>query len=54
MFDVRQERDEIERLRDDCEKAEETGSRFPGMTYEQGILAALRWVNGEDTTWPLE
>ena len=32
----------------DCLQAEEEGSsKYPGMSYEQGIKAALEWVLGE-------
>jgi hypothetical protein len=44
---------EIESLIGDCADAEAEGSRFPGMTYEQGIDAALRWVFGEQDEHPL-
>jgi hypothetical protein len=23
-------------------------SQFPGMTYEQGVMYAIRWMRGED------
>lgn len=29
-------------------------SRWPGMTYEQGVVNALRWVTGNDDTAPME
>lgn len=29
------------------------GSRWPGMSYEQGVVAALRWVTGEDDVAPM-
>lgn len=35
------------------EKEDEGGSRWPGMSYEQGVLAALRWVTGEEPTGPM-
>lgn len=28
------------------------GSRFPGMSYEQGIMEALRWVIGDTDEYP--
>lgn len=31
-----------------------TGSKWPGMSYENGVAAALRWVTGNDDTNPLE
>lgn len=29
-------------------------TRWPGMTYEQGVDAALRWVLGENDEAPME
>lgn len=29
-------------------------SKWPGMTYEQGVSNALRWVTGEEETPPME
>lgn len=35
-------------------EAEEEGrSAYPGMTYEQGVLAGIRWMRGEETVPPL-
>lgn len=32
----------------------ETGeSRFPGLTYEEGVDAALRWVTGDTEEEPM-
>lgn len=43
---------EIDALIDKC--AQQSGSsRFPGMTYEQGIREALEWVTGETEDYPL-
>ena len=39
--------EEIDELLNQCVDSEETGeSKYPGMTYEQGIKAALEWVQG--------
>lgn len=35
-------------------EAEECGSRWPGMTYEQGVRAALDWVLGDEETGPMD
>jgi hypothetical protein len=32
----------------------EGGSRWPGMSYEEGVLAALRWLVGESFQKPME
>ncbi|MDF2915868.1 MAG: hypothetical protein K0S70_85 [Microbacterium sp.] len=26
---------------------DEGGSRWPGMSYEQGVVNAIRWMNGD-------
>ena len=39
--------DEINDVLNRCIVSEETGeSQWPGMTYEQGVKAALEWVQG--------
>lgn len=39
--------EEIDELINQCVDSEETGeSKYHGMTYEQGIKAALEWVQG--------
>lgn len=30
-----------------CFEAIDNGSHFPGMTYEDGVEAAIRWLQGE-------
>ncbi len=32
-----------------CFEAMDNGSHFPGMTYEQGVDDAIRWMQGEGT-----
>lgn len=32
----------------------ENRTKFPGMTYEEGVEAALSWVMGESSENPLE
>lgn len=31
-----------------CDNAEELGSSFPGMTYEQGVKYAVLWMQGAE------
>ena len=46
---------EIDEILNRCsEQEDEGGSRWPGMTYEQGVSAALRWVTKETDMYPLE
>ncbi len=46
---------EIDDLLNECIESEETGgSKYPGMTYEQGIKAAIEWITGEINDNPME
>lgn len=37
-----------------CESAQTGNSKFPGMSYEQGIDAAIRWIIGDEKMNPFE
>lgn len=40
-------REEIEDVLNQCAEAEEEGrSKYPGMTYEQGVEYTLKWLDG--------
>ena len=39
-------------LLDWCMDADNDGSHYPGMTYEQGIRAVLDWLAGESDNPP--
>ncbi|QUE25353.1 hypothetical protein SEA_FIZZLES_59 [Microbacterium phage Fizzles] len=43
-----------EAINDAYESIDEGTSRWPGMTYEQGVAAALEWVTGENPDGPFE
>ena len=36
------------------ERIEQGGSKFTGMTYEQGIDAAIQWILGNEDSNPME
>lgn len=45
---------EISDVLNEClEKEIEGGSKFPGMTYEQGVSAAINWLTGESDSNPM-
>jgi hypothetical protein len=46
------EADVCEVLNEVEEQIERGGSRFPGMTYEQGIAEALKWAIGDTDEHP--
>ena len=46
---------QIEATLDKCCESEAQGaSRYPGMTYEQGVRAGIEWVLGRISENPLE
>jgi len=46
---------EIKQLLNECEEAENMGiTRFPKMTYEQGIKEAIQWLSCYSNTDPLD
>lgn len=50
---VRSEQD-IWDLLNQCADAEETeDSKYPGMSYEQGIKAAIEWITGDIDIHPI-
>lgn len=36
------------------ESKDEYGSRWPGMSYEDGVIAALSWAKGDEEAEPME
>lgn len=45
---------EINEVLNWCMDADEHGSNFPGMSYEQGAQAAIQWMSGDTDTRPDE
>lgn len=38
---------DIDQVRNHCaEQADQGGSKYPGMSYEQGVEAAILWLQG--------
>jgi hypothetical protein len=37
---------EMDKIEEWAKEAEETGSKFPGMSYEDGVIAALDYIRG--------
>ncbi len=43
-------REQVDDLLNRCQdQIDEGGSEYPGMSYEDGIAAALRWAYDDDT-----
>lgn len=36
------------------ESKDEHGTRWPGMSFEEGVIAALDWLTGESDDHPME
>ncbi len=53
MYQIKRSGKEIEDVLDAAAEGEESGTKWPGMSYEQGVLAALRWVFGESDDNPM-
>ncbi len=52
-MEIRRTDDEIHNVLDWC--LENDGrSHYPGMSYEQGVEAALLWVTGQNDESPIE
>ena len=46
-MEIRVTEEQLDAVVDVCIEAEENGTtKWPGMTYEQGVKAALEWVQG--------
>jgi hypothetical protein len=56
-YDIRRTDEEIDDLLNACADAEDRGrSKFPGMTFEQGIEQGIKWLTDPSKTpdYPLE
>lgn len=54
MYEIERSNAEINNLIGQCaEQSGKGGSRFPGMTYEDGIRAAIDWITGDVDDAPL-
>lgn len=46
--------DEMDELLNECSECEEMGnSHFPGMSYGNGVIAAIEWLNGNNYSYPI-
>ena len=53
MYIVRTD-DEIARVENWAVEGIDEGTRYPGMSYEQGIADVLAWMRGDNETPPDE
>lgn len=55
VFRVLRTQEEIDELLNECnEQTTEGVSKFPGMSYEEGIIEVLRWLSEKNVTQPME
>jgi len=46
--------DQIDEVLNECTEHTNAGtSKYPGMSYEDGVLAGIRWMTGEDDANPM-
>jgi len=43
-YSIRQTDEAVNKQLDRAMEAEEEGSQYPGMSYEQGVLVTLQWL----------
>ena len=46
--------DKVDALIDRCIKNKYDKSEYPGMSYEEGIIAAIEWLTGECDDYPFD
>lgn len=54
MYGIVRSDEDIDNLLNECVEAEDSGSKYPGISYEEGIRAAIDWLIGDDDVHPLE
>ena len=54
MFEVEPQSKEIYDLMNWAQEGVDQGTRYPGMSYEQGILDALMWLDGSSDHNPMD
>jgi hypothetical protein len=53
-FNVKRSDDDIARLENEVMDSINDGSKFPGMSYEQGIATTLEWLRGDSDSFPMD
>ena len=44
---------EVDNVHNEALNAMDKGTKFPGMSYEEGIDAAIRWMRGDTEVHPM-
>lgn len=53
-MNVARSQDEVDEQLNRADDALDSGSRYPGMTYEEGVANGIRWLLGQDESPPME
>lgn len=53
LYSLERSDDEIDAVLNKCTEAAGTGSRYGGLSYEEGVDAAIRWMIGHNEDPPL-
>jgi hypothetical protein len=55
VYEIKRTTKQIDDLISKCwDQENEGGSKYPGMTFEQGIKEAIDWITGNQDETPLE
>lgn len=52
--EVKRTQEEIDEVLNKAADGMDDGSKWPGMSYEQGVDAAIRWLTGESEDNPMD
>jgi len=52
MLTIKRTQKEIDELHNWANEGQDEGSHYPGMSYEDGIDATIRWIMGHDDVRP--
>ncbi len=54
-MEIKRTDDEINEVLNECaERIYEGRSKFPGMSYEEGVEAAIRWLTEDEYDHPMD
>lgn len=54
MYRIVRSDSEIDECLNKAMEALDTGSKWPGMSYEEGVEAAIKWLTEEQSLNPME
>jgi len=55
MYEIKKTDEEINDLLNACsDQTDKGGSKFPGMSYEEGLQAAIEWLTSVSDEHPLD